>query len=154
MADKTARAATRPPASTRLRGGRRLIAGLRITQLDEDVLAIVRPYLTDVSSEGDAAYRLWRRGLEVTLAEVIGVGASLPPEMTEQRLASLVAQRLLLCLPLLRRTGVLALLELEAGPRASEVTPKLPGLVGGVSTDSIDTGAANAIAALGGTDFL
>jgi hypothetical protein len=121
---------------------------------DEELLAVVRPYLAEADSAGEVAYRLWRRGLEVTLAEVSGVGAPLPPEMTEQRLASLVAQRLLLCLPLLRRTGILGLLELDAAPRAPQVIPEPQGLIGGVPVETIDTGASDAIAALGGNDFL
>lgn len=74
MAKTTERAAQRLTASTRPRGGRRLIAGLRVTAHDETLLAVVRPYLTDAESEGEAAYRLWRRGLEVSLAEVVGLG--------------------------------------------------------------------------------
>jgi hypothetical protein len=90
----------------------------------------------------------------VTLAEVIGVGAPLPPGMSEQRLASLVAQRLLLCLPLLRRTGILTLLELDAAPQAPQVILEHQGLIGSVPTETIDTGDSSAIAALGGNDFL
>lgn len=139
---------------TRPGRARRLIAGLRVSPHDEELLAVVRPYLAEADSAGEVAYRLWRRGLEVTLAEVSGVGAPLPPEMTEQRLASLVAQRLLLCLPLLRRTGILGLLELDAAPRAPQVIPEPQGLIGGVPVETIDTGASDAIAALGGNDFL
>lgn len=154
MADKMKRAARRPPETTQSPGGRRLIAGLRVTQLDEDVLAIVRPYLTDVSSEGDLAHRLWRRGLEISLAEVVSVGAPVPQGITEELLASLVAQRLLPCLPLLRRTGTLALLGLDAAAqeRPIQAEPHHPG--NPAPADTIDTGAADAITALCGSDFL
>ena len=154
MADKTKSAARRPPGSMQPPGGRRLIAGLRVTQLDEDLLAVVRPYLTDVSSEGDAAYRLWLRGLELSLAEVVSLGAPAPQGITEELLAGLVAQRLLLCMPLLRRTGTLALLGLDAAPQERPILaePHHPG--NPALADTIDTGAADAIAALGGSDFL
>ncbi|MEI7644821.1 MAG: hypothetical protein WCJ55_11125, partial [Chloroflexales bacterium] len=94
----------------------RLIAGLRITKQDEALLDIVRPFFPDADSAGELAYRLWRRGLELTLAELASVGVALPPDLTEEILATLVAQRLLLCLPLLRRTGALALLGSESAP--------------------------------------
>lgn len=135
-------------------GARRLIAGLRVTRQDEALLAIVRPYLADAGSEGELAYRLWRRGLEVTLAEIVGLGAALPPGISEDLIANLVAQRLLLCMPLLRRTGKLVLLGAEtatpiaAAVVAAETPAPLPG------TEAIDQSAANAIAGLGGTDFL
>lgn len=135
-------------------GARRLIAGLRVTQQDEALLAVVRPYLVDVGSEGDVAYRLWRRGLEVTLAEVVSLGAALPLGTTEELIAGLVAQRLLLCVPLLRRTGKLVLLGSETTTpiAASVVTAETPAPLPG--TEVIDESAANAIAGLGGTDFL
>lgn len=139
---------------TRSGGARRLIAGLRVARQDEALLAVVRPYLVDAGSEGEVAYRLWRRGLELTLAEVVGLGATLPPGTTEELIANLIAQRLLLCMPLLRRTGRLALLGVEAATLitssvvlAEKPTP-LPG------TEGIDESATNAIASLGATDFL
>ena len=114
----------------------------------------MRPYLAEVGSEGELADRLWRRGLEVTLAEVAGLGEALPTGTSEDLIASLVAQRLLLCVPLLRRTGKLALLGLEL-PRAtipaSAIVPDVPP---GAATESIDESAAGAIAGLGGNDFL
>lgn len=142
------------PGGARRGGARRLIAGLRVTNHDEALLAVVRPYLADVGSEGEVAYRLWRRGLEITLAEVVGLGAALPPGTTEELIAGLVAQRLLLCVPLLRRTGKLALLGLEtAAPIASSVAmTETPAPLSG--TEMIDESAVNAIAGLGGTDFL
>ncbi len=135
-------------------GARRLIAGLRVTQQDEALLAIVRPYLADAGSEGEVTYRLWRRGLELTLAEVAGLGTELPPGTTEHLIAGLVAQRLLLCMPLLRRTGKLVLLGVEtASPIVSSVVmTETPAPLSG--TEVIDESAANAIAGLGGTDFL
>lgn len=134
-------------------GPRRLIAGLRITRHDEDLLEAVRPLFPEATSEGEVAYRLWRRGLELTLAEFVSLGAPPPPGESERLLANLVARRLLLCLPLLRRTGTLSLLGLET-PYPATVTsvsapPNEPS-----ATAAIDTSAADAITALGGSDFL
>jgi hypothetical protein len=121
-----------------------------MSELDERLLALVAPFFPEVDSAGDLAYRLWRRGLELTLAEVVGLGATLPPEVTEELIANLVAQRLALCVPLLRRTGGLPRLRLEAPlvERAltQPVTPATP--------DTIDSGAADAITSLGGNNFL
>lgn len=134
-------------------GARRLIAGLRVTPQDEALLAVVRPYLADVGSEGELAYRLWRRGLDVTLAEVVGLGATLTSAMTEELLAGLVAQRLMLSLPLLRRTGTLALLGLEAPPLVAPPTIA-PLLAPAIGAEAIDAGATKVIRGLGGSDFL
>jgi hypothetical protein len=129
-------------------GPRRLIAGLRVTQADLALIAVVRPYLTDADSEGELAYRLWRRGLEVTLAELAGLGVALPNAFPEDQLATHVAQRLLLVLPLLRRTGKLALLGLEAP------TSRPAPLIAEPEGDQIDEGAAKIIVGLGGDAFL
>jgi hypothetical protein len=129
---------------------RRLIAGLRVTAHEEALLAAVRPYLPEADSEGELAYRLWRRGLELTLAEVASLGLPLPAGLTEELLISLVAQRLMLCLPLLRRTGTLSLLGMEAV--ATGPPPAPPPIV--TAAETIDEGAAEAIANLGGNDFL
>jgi hypothetical protein len=126
----------------------RLIAGLRITKQDEILLDVVRPFFPDADSAGELAYRLWRRGLELTLAELASVGVARPPDLTEEILATLVAQRLLLCLPLLRRTGTLALLGIESAPALA-----LPLSPPDGPTD-IDTAAAATIAGMGGGDFL
>lgn len=100
------------------------------------------------------AYRLWRRGLEMTLAEAVSLGVAPPPGITEAELASLVAQRLLLAVPLLQRTGKLALLGMEASgsPRETSLmgTPK----GAGAATDEIDEAAATAVVDLGGSAFL
>jgi hypothetical protein len=125
-----------------------------VTKQDEALLTVVRPYLADVGSEGDIAYRLWRRGLEITLAEVVGLGAELPPGTMEDLIASLVAQRLLLCVPLLRRTDKLALLGIEPSSWATQVTPSVVALVTETGGEAIDESASNAIAGLGGSDFL
>lgn len=143
---------TMPKRATGQRSGqRRLIAGLRVSELDERLLALVAPFFPEVDSAGDLAYRLWRRGLELTLAEVVGLGATLPPEVSEELIAGLAAQRLALCMPLLRRTGGLARLGLEAPlierALAQPVTPA-------TQDDAIDSGAADAITSLGGSDFL
>ena len=129
-------------------GQRRLIAGLRIPRQDEALLDLVRPLFPEVDSEGELAYRLWRRGLELTLAELVGLGVTLPPALNEDLLATLVAQRLLLCLPLLRRTGRLALLDIESAPVLAMPTAPPDGPA------DIDTAAAATIAGLGGGDFL
>jgi hypothetical protein len=135
-------------------GGRRLIAGLRVTAQDEALLAVVRPYLADVGSEGELAYRLWRRGLELTLAEVVGLGATLPSESSEELIARLVAQRLLLCLPLLRQLRLLSVLGIEAPPYGPD--EHVPPVSSDVARheETIDETASDAIAGLGGNDFL
>jgi hypothetical protein len=68
--------------------------------------------------------------------------------ISEETLATLVAQRLLLCLPRLRRTGMLPLLGLELPPIPTRLTspPDKPA--------DIDTAAAATIAGMGGSDFL
>lgn len=138
-------------ARERQRGARRLIAGLRITREEEALLAVVRPFLPGADSAGEVAYRLWRRGLEVTLAEAVSLGATLPAGGSEQLVAGLVAQRLLLCMPLLRRTGMLALLGVEA---SSGEQMSRPAATTAASDEAIDSGAATAITSLGGSDFL
>ena len=129
-------------------GPRRLIAGLRVTQADLALIDVVRSYLADADSEGELAYRLWRRGLEVTLAELAGLGVAVPSAFPEDQLATRVAQRLLLVMPLLRRTGKLALLGLDAP--TSRPTPVIAEPEG----DQIDESAAEIIAGLGGDAFL
>lgn len=111
---------------------------------------MVAPFFPEVDSAGDLAYRLWRRGLELTLAEVISLGTEPPPEPSEELLASLVAQRLALCMPLLRRTGKLTLLGLEA----PEIPARSLPLATVVSAPEIDASASATVAGLGGGDFL
>jgi hypothetical protein len=105
-----------------------------------------------VDSEGELAYRLWRRGLELTLAEVAGFGATMPLVTTEEQLAALVAQRLMLSLLLLRRTGKLALLGIEAPPAHSSAASVTTTATD--SSDALDGSASAAITSLGGSDFL
>jgi hypothetical protein len=126
-----------------LRGRRRLIAGLRVSEHDAQLLALVAPFFPEADSAGDLAYRLWRRGLELTLAELAGLGVRLPPELADQQLAILVVQRLLLCLPLLRRTNTLAVLQLEAAAPAVQPAPEAGSLT------AIDATAATTVAAMG-----
>jgi hypothetical protein len=135
-------------------GTRRLIAGLRITAQDEALLNVVRPFLPEADSESELAYRLWRRGLELTLAEVVGLGAGLPSGDSKEVLARLVAQRVLLCLPLLRSVGMLSLLGIETLPRAPEedISRVPPQTIG--HEEAIDQTASDAITDLGGGDFL
>ena len=133
---------------TQRTGRRRLIAALRVPPDDERLLAAVLPYLPEADSAGELAYRLWRRGLELTLAELTSLGAMLPVGLTEEQLATLSAQRIVLLLPLLRRTGKLALLGLEhaAAPRPPQ--PLAPTAI------ATDEAAARVVADLGGTEFL
>lgn len=133
---------------------RTLIAGLRVTAEDELLLAVVRPFVADASSEGELAYRLWRRGLELTLAEVVGLGAALPAGMSEELVARLVAQRLLLSLPLLRRTNTLALLGIDTAPPRSVAPSADSETVAAAAADVIDATASDAITGLGGSEFL
>lgn len=132
-------------------GPRRLIAGLRVSAADEPLLDAVRPFFPGADTAGELAYRLWRRGLELTLAELAGAGAALPPGTSEEVIATLAAQRLALCLPLLRRTGRLAALGIapehyiSTAPAVAEAA---------VSAESIDGHAGEVIAALGASDFL
>lgn len=153
MAPRQKRAGNEPVGERR-GGARRLIAGLRISPEEETLLAVVRPYFTDLSSEGELAYRLWRRGLELALAETVSIGARLPADTNEQFIASLVVQRLLLSLPLLRRTGILALLGLEtSSPTVVMTTDDTPATEHPI-TEAIDASASDAITGLGGSDFL
>ncbi len=140
--------------AARRSGSRRLIAGLRVGPQDAALLAVVRPFFPDITSEGELAYRLWHRGLEVTLGELAGLGATLPLGMSEELLASLVAQRLLLCLPLLRRTGTLGLLGIEPVPPLGVPAARQTTLGSSSKEAAIDAGASDAIVGLGGSDFL
>lgn len=135
-------------------GARRLIAGLRISRQDERLLEVVRPLLPEAASEGELAYRIWRRGLELALAEAAGLGAALPPNVSEEQIAALAAQRLLLCVPLLRRAGKLKLLGIDAErvaaePMAIDTTSGARG-----DRDLIDEDAADTIAGMGASAFL
>lgn len=133
---------------------RRLIAGLRISPQDEALLDAVRPFFPEAETEGELAYRLWRRGLDVTLAEIVGVGALLPPGVSEEGVARLAVQRLLLCLPLFRRTNLLALLGLELAHETSPLdTEAKPTSIHDLE-EPVDEHAAAAIMSLGGSDFL
>lgn len=133
---------------------RRLIAGLRISPQDEALLDAVRPFFPEAETEGELAYRLWRRGLDVTLAEIVGVGALLPPGVSEEGVARLAVQRLLLCLPLFRRTNLLALLGLELARQTSPLdTEAQPASIHDLE-EPVDEHAAAAIMSLGGSDFL
>lgn len=130
-------------------GRRRLIAALRVPPDDERLLAAVQPYLPEADSAGELAYRLWRRGLELTLAELAGLGAVLPTGLSEEQLATLSAQRVVSLLPLLRRTGKLVLLGLE-----QVAQEQLPAIAAPSADTAIDASAAAAVSNLGGGDFL
>lgn len=130
-------------------GRRRLIAALRVPPDDERLLAMIQPYLPEADSAGELAYRLWRRGLELTLAELAGLGAALPTGLSEEQLATLSAQRVVALLPLLRRTGKLALLGLE-----QPVQEQLSAIATPTADTAIDASASAAISSLGAADFL
>ena len=136
------------------RGARRLLAGLRVTPHDEALLAVVRPFLAETGSESELAYRLWRRGLELTLAEAVSVGAVLPPGTNEELIAGLVAQRLLLCVPLLRRIGMLTVLGVDGSAHDPVKTRASAAPVAVRYEQAIDQAASNAVVGLGGNDFL
>lgn len=144
----------REPDRERNGRARRLIAGLRVSAQEEALLDVVRPFLSDGASESELAYRLWRHGLELTLAEAVSFGARLPAHTTEQLVAGLVARRLMLALPLLRRTGTLSLLGLDMAAPGPEVLQHAPVCVPPEGLDTIDEGASGAITSLGGSDFL
>jgi hypothetical protein len=142
--------------STESRAGktRRLIAGLRISQQDEALLDVVRSFFPEAETEGELAYRLWRRGLDVTLAEAVGIGAPLPPGTSEDSIARLAFQRLLLCLPLFRQTNLLALLGLELASSVSPPASELRSARVDAPEEPVDEHAAAAIVSLGGSEFL
>lgn len=130
-------------------GRRRLIAALRVPPDDERLLAMIQPYLPEADSASELAYRLWRRGLELTLAELAGLGATLPLGLSEEQLATLSAQRVVALLPLLRRTGKLALLGLEQPSQQ-----QIPAIAAPTAETAIDASATAAISSLGAADFL
>ena len=140
-------------ADRRASHARRLIAGLRISAQDEALLDAVRPFFPEHTSEGELAYRLWRRGLELALAEAASVGAAFPAGTSEEQIVSLVAQRLLLCLPLLRRSGMLYLLEVAVGSVVPEPSASHPAAASS-EVDTIDESAAKVISGLGASKFL
>lgn len=134
--------------SRRTGKGRRRLFALRVPVAEERVQALLRPYIAE-ETDADLAYRIWQRGLRVALAEYAGLGMTLPPEEREELVAARVAQLFLLCLPLLRRTGTLALLGLEpAGVAAQRDGPAAP------AEPEIDTDSTAAISGLGGSEFL
>jgi hypothetical protein len=142
------------PRRKRGEGRRRLIAGLRVTRQDEALLEVVRPLFPEADTEGELAYRLWRRGLEVSLAEAASLSSELPTALAERNLASLVAQRLLLCLPLLRRTGALGILDLLQPLAQPEAYPSGTTPTAAADPETIADSATDAIISLGGGDFL
>ena len=133
------------------RGGvRTLIAALRVTDVDLQLLDAVRPLLAEIDTAGELAYRVWRRGLESLLAEVAAVGGALPAGFTDAQIAILAAQRLVAVLPLLQRTDKLALLQLQ-GHRIDSVPEPMPPMAW---EEGIDTTATETILLLGGNEFL
>lgn len=129
------------------KGQRRLFA-LRIPIAEEQLQERLRPYIGE-ETDADLAYRIWQRGLKVALAEYAGLGMELPPEESEDLVAARAAQLFLLCLPLLRRTGKLGLLGLEA---ASSLE-RPPGQIVAEEPE-IDVTSPDAITGLGGSEFL
>lgn len=86
---------------------------LRVTERDEALLALLRPYMAGVTNESEQAYTLVREGLLMRLAALAALGAHPPDAPDEEILATHAAQQLLLILPLLRRTGKLSLLGID-----------------------------------------
>ena len=86
---------------------------LRVTDRDDELMALVRPYLISVTNESELSYQLVREGLLMRLAILAALGGDLGDAIAEDVVAAHAAQQLLLCLPLLRRTGKLALLGME-----------------------------------------
>lgn len=128
-----------PPlaSSPRSRGGRPPVHSeprlrqkpLRVTARDDELMALVRPYLINVTNESELAYQLVREGLLMRLALLAALGGDLNDLIAEEVVAAHAAQHLLLCLPLLRRTGKLATLEMEvhAVPTGTrDITPSPP----------------------------
>jgi hypothetical protein len=109
----------------------------------------VRPLFPEADTEGELAYRLWRRGLKLSLAEAAGLSVAVLPGITDERLATLVAQRLLLCRPLLQRTGKLALVSRDVPVPDATSYLTWPAL----TPEHIDNKAAEAIVGLGGNHF-
>ncbi|MBX0331442.1 hypothetical protein K2Z83_27700 [Oscillochloris sp. ZM17-4] len=133
----------RPP------GDRSTFGRLRITVDERDQAGAIQPLYPEVDNDSDLAYRIWRRGLQIDLARLVSLGGTIPAGMTEEALAMLIAQDLLHCLPLLRRTGVLATLQIEVSDGSTGLPP-----VDNAVEDEIADDAADSIQGLGGTDFL
>ena len=128
------------------RGGvRTLIAALRVTNADLQLVAAVQPYIGAEHSASELAYRIWQRGLETVVAEVATVGGALPHGLDETLVATRAAQRLVAVLPLLQRTGKIQLLRLLIEVSAPHSA---------VPTEEIDASATSTIAELGGNEFL
>lgn len=128
--------------------GQRKLFALRIPAAEERLQELLRPYIAE-ETDADLAYRIWQRGLKVALAEYAGLGMELPREESEELVAARVAQLFLLCLPLLRRTGKLELLGLEAaGP------VERPAWQVAAEDPEIDASSPDAITGLGGSEFL
>lgn len=87
---------------------------LRVTERDEALLAALRPFMSGINSDSEQVYTLVREGMIMRLAALAALGVSLS-EDDEDLLAVYAAQQLLLIVPLLRRTGKLALLGMEVG---------------------------------------
>jgi hypothetical protein len=112
---------TPPPEAAPRRRGRPSTIGevrphqkpLRVTERDEALMALLRPYMAGVTNESEQAYTLVREGLLMRLAALAALGVGLDGAVDEEVLAAHAAQQLLLVLPLLRRTGRLALLGME-----------------------------------------
>lgn len=97
----------------------------------------------------DRAAHAWAASQPAVFAAATAVGAALPPSTSEGGIASLAAQRLLLCLSLLWRTGTLTLLGIDAPmPIAALPVPLVP------TPATIDDTAAAAVAGLDGKKFL
>jgi hypothetical protein len=102
-------------------------------------------------TQSDLNVQLWLRGLLLAEAQAVAAGAPLPRGMREEVLATAIAQELLAVLPLLRRTGRLALLGLEL---ELSVPMAAAALAVSMDTGEVDAAAAADVADMGGDDFL
>jgi hypothetical protein len=126
---------------------------LRITESDEVLLETARLYIPEASSESDLGYIIWKRGLILTLAKAISAGAALPAVMGEDQLASLIAQELLNVMPLLKRTGRLALLNLVLAA-SDEIATGTPSAQAVPDDEDLDSESLEELTDLGGADFI
>ncbi len=124
---------------------------LRIATADEALLAVVRPFISGVDTDADLIYHIWQPGLDIQVGQLLSMGVPLPPGYTEEAIALRIAQHVVLCMPLLRRTGKLALLGINEGVDMPPIVAPPPHLEG---NGEIDPGASDIIASMGADDFI
>lgn len=134
----------RPPGSGR--GARVDLGHMRVSGREREMALAVGQLYLESDTLSDLAYRIWRRGLTIDLARLASVSGQLPGGLSEDELAVMIAQDLLHCIPLLRRTGKLALLQLS--DTAAQAVANEP------EGETIDSEAADNVRGLGGADFI